>query len=161
MENQQISMGDEVVDQVTGFQGVVTSWMKGLHGMDQLGVQPPCDKDGKIPDPLGVDMSTLRIITKGKVTVSDVTDEAEVKAQLGDEARDPITGLQGTVTTYTRYLNGCSRLGITPKLDKDGKVSDTYFFAGPRLELIKSSKKVEETPAKPKSGGPNTRLQRY
>jgi hypothetical protein len=155
----QIQLGDKVKDLLTGFEGIASSRTTFLHGIDQIGIQPPVDKDGKIPDPMSIDETSLEVTKKGKVKAAKKTDEKATKVKLGDTVLDPITGLVGVVTSTTRFINGCSRLGVTPGLDAKGKPQDTYYFAGPRLEKVVTA----ENPVKEhrKTGGPMTKALRY
>lgn len=45
-----IPLGEDRVDQVTGFKGKVIGVTRWLTGCDQYGLQPPVGEDGKIPD---------------------------------------------------------------------------------------------------------------
>ena len=46
------------------------------------------------------------------------------RIELGDTAKDSITGFSGVVIATTFWLHGCERLTLQPqKLDKDGKDS--------------------------------------
>lgn len=59
--------------------------------------------------------------------------------QLGDIARDKITGFEGVVVSEHKWLHGCRRLGVQPTtLDKDGKVQEAHTFDEPQLELVTS-----------------------
>lgn len=144
-----VEMGDEVKDLITGFTGIVTSISTYLHGMNQVGVQPPIDKEGKVPDCINFDIVSLKILCKTRVQPSK--EVMNIAVSLGDRAKDPITGLAGTVISSTLFLNGCTRMGLCPALDKDGKPQDTFYFAADRLVLVKPAK----APASErKTGGP-------
>lgn len=56
--------------------------------------------------------------------------------QLGDVARDTITGMVGVVVADTKWLHGCRRLTLQPKELKDGKPVDSWSFDEPQLELV-------------------------
>lgn len=64
-----VHLGDEVKDTVTGFKGIVTSITEYLNGCRRVGVQPPIDKDGKMPDAYSIDEPQLVITKAGKVKV--------------------------------------------------------------------------------------------
>jgi len=65
------------------------------------------------------------------------------RIELGDVARDTMTGFEGVVTGEHKYLHGCVRMTLQPvKLDKDGKVADGVTFDEPQLKLIKSKAHV-------------------
>ena len=48
--------------------------------------------------------------------------------ELGDRARDLVSGFTGIVTSKTIYLNGCIRYGLTPEATKDGRPIDAVWF---------------------------------
>ena len=56
--------------------------------------------------------------------------------KLGDKARDTVTGFEGTVTSRTEYISGCTRVGLQPGVDKDGKIPDAQHFDEPMLEVL-------------------------
>lgn len=58
-------------------------------------------------------------------------------ANLGDKVRDSVSGFQGVVVAKTMYLNGCTRVGVQPRIGKDGKHPDSATFDEPQLELLK------------------------
>jgi hypothetical protein len=58
--------------------------------------------------------------------------------QLGDKARDTITGFTGTVVAMTKWIYGCERVTLQPPVDKDGKVPQNENFDIQALEIIES-----------------------
>lgn len=72
--------------------------------------------------------------------------------ELGDTARDTVTGLTGKVIGMTQWLTGCPRAIIQPPLDKDGKVPDTYSIDTLTLELVEAGPR--HAPAATHKGGP-------
>lgn len=76
---------------------------------------------------------------------------------LGDRAKDSISGLKGIVVGVTEWLYGCRRVGIQPEaLGKDGKVQDTAWFDEAQCEVVKPG--AIKTPAfipVRSPGGPN------
>lgn len=62
-------LGDEVIDKVTGFKGIVTSVAKCLNGCDRATVQPPMKKDGSLPDSIWIDIPQLTLVKAGKYAV--------------------------------------------------------------------------------------------
>lgn len=75
---------------------------------------------------------------------------------LGDVARDKITGFKGMVVARTKWLQNCDRLMLQPQeLDKDGKVADSQSFDEPFMEFIKHTDLCEcAKPETVKTGGP-------
>ncbi len=72
----------------------------------------------------------------------------------GRTVRDKITGFVGTAISTVGYLTGCTQVGVSPKVDKDGKLQDAQYFDFTRLELVKGEATIEIKSTKAK-GGPN------
>ena len=53
--------------------------------------------------------------------------------KLGTKVKDSITGFEGIATSRVEYLIGCTQIGITPPVDKDGKVPDVVYLDEYRL----------------------------
>ena len=56
--------------------------------------------------------------------------------KLGLEVKDKITGFTGIITSSIKHLTGCDRYGVTPPVDKEGKVRDPEWFDEGRLVII-------------------------
>jgi len=56
--------------------------------------------------------------------------------KLGTKVRDKVTGLEGVVIGKTLWLNGCTRVGVQPPLDKDGKMVEPAWIDEPQLEYV-------------------------
>jgi hypothetical protein len=70
---------------------------------------------------------------------------------LGDKAKDTISGFSGVVTGHYTYLNGCVRLQLEPDyLNKDGNPIDSRIFDIEQVELVKAAKPRSVYP----TGGP-------
>ncbi len=54
---------------------------------------------------------------------------------LGKKGKDRVTGFEGIIVGYTKYLFGCDCYGLAP-LAKEGKVNDTAWFDAGRIEII-------------------------
>ncbi len=65
----QADLGDEVVDTVSGFRGIVINVTRFLHGCEQCGVQAPVTKDKKLGDSYSFDRPRLRVVTRNKIKV--------------------------------------------------------------------------------------------
>jgi len=64
-----------------------------------------------------------------------------MELKLGQEAKDKITGFQGTLTGRATYITGCDQFLLSPKC-QDGKnhaKPDGEWFDDGRLEFIKES----------------------
>lgn len=59
---------------------------------------------------------------------------------LGDKARDQVTGFEGICVARTTWLNGCVRCTLqSPVLDKDGKPQDGQTFDEPQLIVVQAA----------------------
>ena len=90
-----------------------------------------------------------------------------MKIELGDIARDRLTGFEGVVVASTEWLYGCRRLTIQPQTLKDGKPLDTATFDEPQVELVgeKFERYADENATAPAnkaatSGGPRPEPER-
>ena len=59
---------------------------------------------------------------------------------LGDEVIDTVSGFKGIVVSRTEFLHGCYRIGVQPKMKKDGKLEESRGFDEPQLKLVKPKK---------------------
>ena len=66
-----------------------------------------------------------------------------MKIELGDVARDSITGFEGVVVARHEYQYGCVRFSVQPKALHDGKPVDAQVFDEPQLVLVASSRHQE------------------
>lgn len=55
---------------------------------------------------------------------------------LGDRAKDRITGFIGIVVAEMHWLYGCRRLTLQPETLKDGKTQERESFDEPQLEVV-------------------------
>ena len=68
-------LGKKAKDKITGFEGIITSKHIYLTGCNQYGIQPPIDKDGKVPDKGYFDEGRIEIIGDGIRAESVSADE--------------------------------------------------------------------------------------
>ena len=73
--------------------------------------------------------------------------------ELGQKAKDKVTGFEGILIGRIEYLFGCNQYGIAPEA-KDGKVNDTNWFDEGRIEITGPGVTAEEVKAE-KPGGVN------
>ena len=73
------------------------------------------------------------------------------KHELGSKAKSITRGFTGVIGSRSECLYGCNRYFIEPPADKDGKLSDSYWFDEDDIEIIKKpkTKRVEKD-----TGGP-------
>lgn len=154
-KNGEIQMGYKVRDLVTGFEGTVTSITQYLYGVRRVGIQPPVDKDGKIPDSCDVDEPQIEILDTKKVIDAE---SMPFSFELGQEAEDPISGYTGTIIGFCDFINGCRRVGIQQKYDSKNhrEFDGGKWFYEPQIKIIqkKPRKEVNTSESARKTGGP-------
>ena len=74
---------------------------------------------------------------------------------LGSQVIDRITGIKGTAIGRTVWLNGCIRISIQPKGEKDGKAFEAHGADEQDVEVLKPAKRISSP-----SGGPHPNPQR-
>jgi len=62
------------------------------------------------------------------------------KFELGQQAKDRITGISGTITGYCHYITGCDQACIQPKATKDSSYIEGRWFDVNRVDKIKGQK---------------------
>ena len=68
--------------------------------------------------------------------------------QLGDLAKDRITGYAGIVVCVQQWLHGCRRISLQARELKDGKPVDYCTFDEPQVELLAEGVEVGTGDAK-------------
>lgn len=71
--------------------------------------------------------------------------------KLGTEVVDIVSGFCGIAVARHSYLNGCDRITVQPKTNKDGKLPEEKTFDEPQLKKI-STKTIKR--GSKKTGGP-------
>lgn len=74
----------------------------------------------------------------------------DFKFNVGDEAKDKITGFKGIVISRSQWLNSCNTYGLQSKTLHDGAPIRKEYFDEPQLEMV--AEKVHEQKAD--TGGP-------
>lgn len=59
-------LGSKVRDTVTGLVGIITGRVEWLNGCKRYAVQPPVDKDGKVPKVEWVDVQQAEVVEAAK-----------------------------------------------------------------------------------------------
>jgi hypothetical protein len=67
IETMGFDLGDKVRDKVTGIEGVLTGFTQWLTGCARANIARGLDKDGKLFESHGCDVTTLEVIEKGAV----------------------------------------------------------------------------------------------
>ena len=73
--------------------------------------------------------------------------------ELGQNARDKITGFEGIITGRAEYLTGCTQFALAPKALPDGSIRATEWFDEGRVEVMGTAITSADV-AGPKNGGP-------
>ena len=60
--------------------------------------------------------------------------------ELGAVVRSNISGFGGMVTSRSEHLNGCNRYWVSPKVDKEGKLPEGYWFDEGELIVLSKPK---------------------
>jgi hypothetical protein len=82
---------------------------------------------------------------------NDFSKELEI---LGKEVEDEVSGFKGIASGISIFLHGCARVGVQPKIKKDGTLDDPKWVDYPQL-IIKESKKTKvKKEERSKTGGP-------
>ncbi len=74
---------------------------------------------------------------------------------LGKKYKDTVSCYEGVAMCETRWLNGCVRVGMQSKVNKDGKLPDLMEFDVQQLEIVKEAKESLEPKKKCKGGDPS------
>lgn len=154
----EIKIGHKVKDATTGMEGIVTGHIHMLSGTRQLIVQPRSADGSAISDAWNIDVDSLDYVDEGIVERSGTPNDHDIK--LGEEARDRVSGVTGTVTTLTTFLNGCVYATIQPKAKKGAtEKPETLFVSTTVVERVGMGlSEAAKQPVKPaKTGGPSTR----
>ena len=152
----EVRIGAEVKDVITKAKGIVIGKANFLYGCVRVCVQPPMDKDGKVPDSIWVDEEQLEETTKKIVQPAPLhTHEFKV----GDLAKDIITGKKGIVTCICCWFGGSVRIFVQEQKVKVGEKpveleADTHRFKLIKSQVIKRQVPVAEKKkkAKPPAG---------
>ena len=62
---------------------------------------------------------------------------------LGLTAEDKVTGFKGTIDSVCFDLYGCIQISLKPKMDKDGKIDNGYWFDVTRLKVYEKKRVVD------------------
>lgn len=74
------------------------------------------------------------------------------KVNLGDTARDRITGFAGICIARTEWISGCTRCTLQPAVGADGKIPQSETFDEPMLDVAEVG--TFDTAKVDKDGGP-------
>lgn len=153
MNTTEILRGQEVEDIVTGFKGIAQIRTEYIHGCPRISVQPPVDKDGKVPEEQSFDETQLKVTNKKRIMTADAPPQ---RLLFGQKCKDPITEYEGIVIARAIHLNGCPKIAIQPKVNKEKKHFTGVWFDEDQLISLekKPSIKSDKTPHMKRTGGP-------
>jgi len=79
----------------------------------------------------------------------------EFKYELGIEARDRVTGIEGILDMRAEYINGCIRYSLQPKAEKPNPLEAPKSYWVDEAQLEKIGEGLNENPVeKTPTGGP-------
>lgn len=70
---------------------------------------------------------------------------------LGDTVIDTVSGFKGVAVIKSEYLQGCCRVGVQPKIKRDGSLPDICHFDEPQLKVLTPKKTARKSS---NTGGP-------
>lgn len=135
-----------VVHTTTGFTGILTAVTEQLYGVDRYYIQPPVDKDGKIPDGFWVDEQDIKVTSDENAIDIDIS----FKYVLGAEAESISNGFAGTIVNRVYYSNGCANYVLQPHARKS-KLPESKSIAEEDIRIVLDK---PHNALKPRNGGP-------
>lgn len=145
-----IKLGQKAKCKVTGFVGVAICRASYIHGVDRIDLQPPIDKDGKLLESEMFDEMQLTVVDEKCLAAPKP--EAQT-IELGQLVRDRPSQIEGIAHGTCLFLNGCRRILISPKKDKDGKHIEGMWFDQGMVSVIEE-KIADPVPKQKQTGGP-------
>lgn len=153
-----ITIGCIAKDAASGFQGTVTSRSEFMNGNIQFALQPAVKDDSiTLPEAVQFDIAQLDYVSEG-ISGRSTPANDHCPGALGALVEDKVTGLRGTATHRTTFLNGCVYYIVTRKVDNRDDIPE-MFADSSRLTIITPATLPAATAAKP-VGGPSTRARR-
>ena len=61
----------------------------------------------------------------------------------GIKVKSNISGFKGIIVARADHLNGCNRYLVSPPIDKDGKLTDSFWFDEDELVVVVGKKRLE------------------
>jgi hypothetical protein len=90
------------------------------------------------------------------------------RVELGDLAKDMVSGYTGVCISFIKCLTGCDRVALQAAVGTDSKLPDSYYFDVTTVEVIQKGyvkpvgRDLPETPVEErKAGGPPSKAPRY
>lgn len=153
-KNKEPKLGDQVRDTVTGFTGIVIGVTEWLNGCGRVHVKRQELVNGKTVDSEVFDIVQLEVVKSGMIK----HEKSKTKTpNLGDLAKEKITGFKGVVTYVTHWLSGDITVGLQPQDLNNGAIVDAQTCANSMIEVIEKDvieSKVKRPGQKENTGGP-------
>lgn len=133
------ALGLEAKDIVTGFAGVIVSQHEYLHGCTRYALEPrKLDKDGKPIESAVFDVHRIQVMKAKNIGIKTVPEASP--AQLGNKAKDIVTGFEGIVSAKHLYIGGDVMVTLeSTSLNKDKDEIKSKLFPAKRIEVIKAT----------------------
>lgn len=80
---------------------------------------------------------------------------SEFLYNLGDKAKDRITGFTGIIIARTQWLTNCNTYALKYTKLHENKPMDAQWFDEPNIEIVKKKEALEP---KKKTGGPTEKV---
>ena len=109
-----IKLEQKVKDSVSGFEGIATAISTFLYGCSHICVTSIKLKEGTIHD---------EWIEESRLDKDLAKNPRPMPAVLGTEVKDSVTGFKGIATVHIEQLNGCVRIGVTSKKERNPKTA--------------------------------------
>ena len=145
-----VKLGKYAQDKVTGFKGTITAYCKHLYGCDTYLLQPDLDKDGKMAKSHWLDEGRIEIL--GEKIQHEKTDLG-YKFELGQKARDKITGFEGIITACCVEMFGCDTYIVQPEVGENGAIGESVWLDEGRIEITGAGVKPAEVQAEKNGAG--------
>lgn len=158
-----IRLGVQVRDDVTGFTGIAVNSLELLTGTKQYGIQPTIAEGAPnvMPEPESMDWQRLTVIGEGISARYEPIVEPEDLWKLGDDLKSVVNGFKGIAVGKSLSLNGCIRFTLESKTgNSSSEKEQSHHMSFDFKELVKNGEsiapqlKAEPNPSRP-PGGPS------
>jgi hypothetical protein len=142
-KSEEIGLGDEVMDTVSGIKGIVVVRHDYLYGMPRIGLQPAGSFEGKQHESIHIDLLQAKLVKKGAVSRKGMVPVETI--ELGALCKCRITQFEGMCVGRAEWLYACTKVLIQPKeiVKKTGQPVESLWLDEPQALLIKAPTKKE------------------
>ena len=140
MNEFKFNMRSQVKSSITGFEGTILMRQDHANGCNRYWVEPTVDKEGNPRKAMWLDEHEIEVINDKNTVVTT----PDFKFNHLDEAKSTISGFTGKINARSECADKCNRYSLQPKVGKDGKLPDSYWFDEPELSIVKKNKPTEE-----------------